>query len=435
MIMKCEIEITNGIRYIKGIDGNLKKEIADYVEIPESSLYMVGVIIDKLEYFQWGKNYVKYTKLWGCVDSMMNVVVPFIFQYMKREFNYIYAEIKEDDGIRLPTYRHYYFNLFGVPVIYSTKKEMTGWDWIEDSNYEAISIAQKDGKQGIVRKDGSIFLEHIYKKVEIDFSIPLITVFSDKGVQTDIVYRKDIKAWKFLPTGYKYLYFSHDLYVLRRKDNLQFVVDKFFNIVVLPYFDKIEVYPLCIVVKKEGKYGLISRNKTKIIDGLKNPIYAPISQIEFDGVKIHGSRAIIIKDSLQGVLNLENGNILCSTCIPIEYTIFPHTLNDNSIAFKTRQRKYGYFDLDGHLLFEIKIEDDKITDNSIRGFKNGKVHLWGNKYLYEFNKDGSYERTRIEQHYCGGTYHNYEAERWDALTDGMEGDYPGSGVDYDLLGF
>ncbi len=33
------------------------------------------------------------------------------------------------------------------------------------------------------------------------------------------------------------------------------------------------------------------------------------------------------------------------------------------------------------------------------------------------------------------TYHNYDAERWDALTDGMEGDYPGSGVDYDLLGF
>lgn len=33
------------------------------------------------------------------------------------------------------------------------------------------------------------------------------------------------------------------------------------------------------------------------------------------------------------------------------------------------------------------------------------------------------------------TCHNYEAERWDALTDGMEGDYPGSGVDYDMLGF
>ena len=52
-----------------------------------------------------------------------------------------------------------------------------------------------------------------------------------------------------------------------------------------------------------------------------------------------------------------------------------------------------------------------------------------------FNKDGSYERTRIVQRYWGETYHNYDAERWDALTDGIEGDYPGSGVDYDLLGF
>ncbi len=84
---------------------------------------------------------------------------------------------------------------------------------------------------------------------------------------------------------------------------------------------------------------------------------------------------------------------------------------------------------------EIKIEDDKINESSIRAFKNGKVYLESNKYQYVFNKDGSYERTRIVQRYWGKTYHNYEAERWDALTDGMEGDYPGSGVDYDLLGF
>ena len=95
----------------------------------------------------------------------------------------------------------------------------------------------------------------------------------------------------------------------------------------------------------------------------------------------------------------------------------------------------GYFDLDGHLLFEIKIEDDKINESSIRAFKNGKVYLESNKYQYVFNKDGSYERTCIVQRYWGKTYHYYDAERWDALTDGMEGDYPGSGVDYDLLGF
>ena len=31
--------------------------------------------------------------------------------------------------------------------------------------------------------------------------------------------------------------------------------------------------------------------------------------------------------------------------------------------------------------------------------------------------------------------HDYGADTWDALTDGMYGDYPGSGVDYDFLGY
>ena len=224
------------------------------------------------------------------------------------------------------------------------------------------------------------------------------------------------------------------------------------------------------MVKIKGKTGILSREKTTIINGIKNPIYAPVTKIEFDDIKIQdnkaivvknslqgvvdlrngytpitkiefddvkilGNRAIVIKNSLQGIINLENGDILCFPCIPIEYQILPYTLNDNAIAFKTTKRQYGYFDLDGHLLFEIKIEDDKINESSIGAFKNGKVHLYSNKYQYVFNKDGSYERIRIVQRYWGETYHNYDAERWDALTDGMEGDHPGSGVDYDLLGF
>ena len=32
-------------------------------------------------------------------------------------------------------------------------------------------------------------------------------------------------------------------------------------------------------------------------------------------------------------------------------------------------------------------------------------------------------------------YHDYGRDTWDALTDGMYGDYPGPGVDYDFLGF
>lgn len=374
-----------------------------------------------------------YTKLWGCIDSMMNVVVPFIYQHMQIEFNYIRAE--KDNSHYLEGYDSYYFNMHGVPVIYSTKKEMPGWDWVKDSDYKRISIAQKDGKQGVVRNDGSVFVEPIYKKVEINFSNPEIIVTSDDNIRTSIVYRKDEKAWRFLPIGHRYIYFSYDLYVLVNQNDLEYAVDKQFNIVVLPYFDSIKVDSHYIVVKRNGQCGILSRNKTIFVSGIRNPIYAPITKIEFDDIKILGNRAIVVKNALQGIINLENGDILCLPCIPIEYPILPYTLYDNAIAFKTTKQQYGYFDLDGHLLFEIKIEDDKINESSIRAFKNGKVYLESNKYQYVFNKDGSYERTRIVQRYWSKTYHNYDAERWDALTDGMEGDYPGSGVDYDLLGF
>lgn len=431
--MKCKIETSNGIMFLKGINGDKRLEIADYIELHDSSLLMVSLILDKKEYFDWGKNHVIYTKLWGCIDSMMNVVVPFIYQHMQIEFNYIRAE--KDNSHYLEGYDSYYFNMHGVPVIYSTKKEMPGWDWVKDSDYKRISIAQKDGKQGVVRNDGSVFVEPIYKKVEINFSNPEIIVTSDDNIRTSIVYRKDEKAWRFLPIGHRYIYFSYDLYVLVNQNDLEYAVDKQFNIVVLPYFDSIKVDSHYIVVKRNGQCGILSRNKTIFVSGIRNPIYAPITKIEFDDIKILGNRAIVVKNALQGIINLENGDILCLPCIPIEYPILPYTLYDNAIAFKTTKQQYGYFDLDGHLLFEVKIEDDKINESSIRAFKNGKVYLESNKYQYVFNKDGSYESTRIVQRYWGKTYHNYDAERWDALTDGMEGDYPGSGVDYDLLGF
>lgn len=371
--MKCKIETSNGIMFLKGINGDKRLEIADYIELHDSSLLMVSLILDKKEYFDWGKNHVIYTKLWGCIDSMMNVVVPFIYQHMQIEFNYIRAE--KDNSHYLEGYDSYYFNMHGVPVIYSTKKEMPGWDWVKDSDYKRISIAQKDGKQGVVRNDGSVFVEPIYKKVEINFSNPEIIVTSDDNIRTSIVYRKDEKAWRFLPIGHRYIYFSYDLYVLVNQNDLEYAVDKQFNIVVLPYFDSIKVDSHYIVVKRNGQCGILSRNKTIFVSGIRNPIYAPITKIEFDDIKILGNRAIVVKNALQGIINLENGDILCLPCIPIEYPILPYTLYDNAIAFKTTKQQYGYFDLDGHLLFEIKIEDDKINESSIRAFKNGKVSL------------------------------------------------------------
>ena len=68
--MKCKIETSNGIMFLKGIDGDKPLEIADYIELHDSSLLMVSLILDKKEYFDWGKNHVIYTKLWEGTEKL-----------------------------------------------------------------------------------------------------------------------------------------------------------------------------------------------------------------------------------------------------------------------------------------------------------------------------------------------------------------------------
>ena len=47
LIMKCKIETSNGIMFLKGIDRDKRLEIADYIELYDSSLLMVSFILDK----------------------------------------------------------------------------------------------------------------------------------------------------------------------------------------------------------------------------------------------------------------------------------------------------------------------------------------------------------------------------------------------------
>ena len=53
--MKCKIETSNGIMFLKGIDGDKRLEIADYIELHDSSLNMVSLILDKKNIFVGGR--------------------------------------------------------------------------------------------------------------------------------------------------------------------------------------------------------------------------------------------------------------------------------------------------------------------------------------------------------------------------------------------
>ena len=56
------------------------------------------------------------------------------------------------------------------------------------------------------------------------------------------------------------------------------------------------------------------------------------------------------------------------------------------------------------------------------------------RYEWVFNIDGSYEKVKIEYPNSDDDEQDYATDTWDALTDGMYGDYPGQ-TDYDLFGF
>ena len=64
--MKCKIETSNGIMFLKGIDGDKRLEIADYIELHDSSLLMVSLILDKKEYFY-------------CQNVLPNPILAFLF--------------------------------------------------------------------------------------------------------------------------------------------------------------------------------------------------------------------------------------------------------------------------------------------------------------------------------------------------------------------
>ena len=430
--MNKKISIIDGIQYLIDIADNSINRISDYIEIENSPVIIIGLIIKEKEYYDGGKTHVKSKKKWGCISNNGKIIIPFIYDNMRLEFNFIEATIEYDNNPCLPSYKSFYFDNQGVPICSNNRKRFYEWEWVENFDKHKISVGQKNGKQGILREDGSIFLPPQYLSVNIDHNKPLITAICEDKKTIQWIYRREIKKWFQLPKSHRFVYFSDNLYIIEN-NRIQYAMDTAWQIVIPPYFDAIKVYKDYCIVSKDGLKGLLSRKRFITIKELKSPIYAPLLYLEFnDRKKGNNKLIIIIKDSKQGVYNIEKDTILLNPCISTNYQIIPETLTNEAIAYK-KHNEYGYFDLYGNLLFKINIENDYIS--KVHGFKNGKAIVLGRKYYYIFDKKGTFEKRIIKQQLYNRIWHNYEAESWDAMTDGMSGDFPGNEVDYDLLGF
>lgn len=429
--MTKKVTVINGVRYLADVSNDDIFEISDYTEISDG-LFIIGIIIDRDQYHYCGKTYNNYKKKWGCINYLGDVIIPFDYVSIKQKFDFIEACF-EEASVCFNHYRYFYFDNQGIPICPNTKVRFYGWTRVEYFDGHNISIGQKNGKQGILRKDGTIFIEPLYLSIKIDYTVKVITAVCDNRDIIQWIYRKETQRWIQLPNGHRYVGFFDGLYVLEVNEQ-QYAKDILWKTVIPPYFSCISVYKDYCIVCKNGTKGLLSRKKMMKIKGLNDLVYSNILKLEYDDIKRGDGGLVIVKGAKQGVYDIEKESILLEPCIPIEFSIIPCTLSDGTIAYKNVSRnncEFGYFDTFGNLLFKIKLEDDTVI--KLGAFKNGEALIVGNKYYYIFNKEGKYKKEIIKRNLTGNIFHNCEAERWDAMTDGMYGDYPGPGVDYDLL--
>ena len=261
----------------------------------------------------------------------------------------------------------------------------------------------------------------------------------------DAIYNRIEEKWVYLPRNWEVVTEHWGLYIVRGETEGEKglgALNSSLEMVIPFRFDEVDIGNEFCTVKKSGKVGLLTRNKTMTM-GPYSHLYEPLLRVQYDEISsILNYRFIVIKDGKQGVYDAKKESFLITPSIPIDYRIEKKTVSEEAIGYHNMHTgEYGYFDLTGKLLFKINIPSEETypyRNNffELGPFENGKAFVSGSsrRYKWVFNIDGSYEKVKIEYQNSDDNEQDYAADTWDALTDGMYGDYPGQ-TDYDLFGF
>jgi len=199
-------------------------------------------------------------------------------------------------------------------------------------------------------------------------------------------------------------------------------------------------------VKLNGKYGFINLN---------NDVIIPCSYDQVHNFK--DGIAAICSNSKWSFVNEKGLFIACDFDDILDF-------NNNFAAVK-KGVKWGYINTKGEIIIPIKFDKaESFSDglaavafgdrygyidkynNTIIPFEYSKANKFGEGVARVYKGSSSYgtitkDGDIIDWHSPEDDYDNsyeepdYARDTWDALTDGQYGEYPGSGVDYDILGF
>ena len=197
-----------------------------------------------------------------------------------------------------------------------------------------------------------------------------------------------------------------------------------------------------IIIYKKNEVVMLDSNKTS------GELLKDVSTIDKCEI-INDKYLLLIKDSLQGIYDAESGSSVIPCCIDSKYTLKPNTIGNGMIgvfAFINKKRgkhtyqekKYYYLDYQGNVVLEI--EDGWVIDS---GFKDGKAIIsetdtyHGHYYEQTIDIQGNVLKEKHEslsrelEEYHMDDMRNLDRDNWDAMTDGLYGDYPDEGFDGD----
>lgn len=335
----------------------------------------------------------------------------------------------EFDDINVPTDDFYpvkYQGRWGL--YYARKKEMV----IEAQYEDAIGLAE-----GLlaVKKNGKWGFVDIFNKVVVPFEYESVSVFSG---------------------GY-----SHAIKYSFMEDEVPVLLDHYGN----ETFFKIHKladneYRAKIRIKESYE----NDNRYYYAVGPDEEILIPKNKYRYLGDYREGLFAASLDGETYGYIDI-NEQIV----IPFQYQIkrFPSSIDRRGYQFhfgfscvKLNNSKYSreciLINHHNEQIFPYIFESDILSysngDFAAGGWSNlGDRFKWGQISIYDLicceqGKDMSHlirtdaeieveQRRRKRQRELEEPYQWTEEDTWDAMTDGMYGDYPGGDVDYDVFGF
>lgn len=247
-------------------------------------------------------------------------------------------------------------------------------------------IVNADNKQGVISTTGTILIEPIYDQVKYLGSTNLFAVKQNNTWKLIDIQEKKI----IIDSGYEDFIETKSDNIIIKKDGKYGLITKTNEQKIEPQYEDLKIaFSIYYIAKKDGKYGVINlENETVIPFEYKNMTY--VESGGFIQADKTDTETVIFDNNLgqkvTGIvseINIEKGFIKVYTNNEYKYYNFKleeknpaDLLTSNTLFLSKKDEKYGYVDKSGKVVVDYIYEDG--TEQNSSGFSAVKKDgVWG----------------------------------------------------------